>query len=281
VIGTLFSARDEGGTPYTLDDQGFLQDLADRAALAIDNTGLYQQLIDRERRLQDLVGRLLAAQEEERRRVAYEVHDELAQVAASTHQHLQAFARYHRPRSPEARDQLDRAVDLAQRTVRETRRVVANLRPTTLDDFGLAAAIRLQIEELQAQGWRISYRAAIGDDRLPPAVETALFRVAQEALTNVRKHAQTTEVRVVLERMGRMIRLEVRDAGRGFDRSIVQAGGGVGERVGLPGMQERIALLGGRCTIESRIGHGTTVTALVPVAVGGDREPVPSGVSPA
>lgn len=280
VIGTLFSARNLGGVPYTLDDQGFLQDLADRAALALDNTGLYQQLIDRERRLQDLVGRLLAAQEEERRRVAYEVHDELAQVAASTHQHLQVFARYHHPHSSEAKERLARAVDLAQRTVRETRRVVANLRPTTLDDFGLAAAIRLQIEELQSQGWRVSYQAAIGNDRLLPAVETALFRVAQEALTNVRKHAQTTEARVVLERVGQVIRLEVRDSGRGFDRSAVQTGGGAGGRVGLPGMQERIALLGGRCTIESRIGHGTTVTALVPVSVRDEPEPVPSTVNP-
>ncbi len=281
VIGTLFSARDQDGASYTLEDQGFLQDLADRVALAIDNTGLYQQLLERERQLQDLVGRLLVAQEEERRRVAYEVHDELAQIAASAHQHLQAYSRYHRPRSPEAREQLDRAVELAQRTVRETRRVVANLRPTTLDDFGLAAAIRLQIEELQAQGWQIGYQVTIGDDRLPPAVETALFRVAQEALTNVRKHARTTEARVVLERVGRVIRLEIRDAGRGFDRAAVQSGGGAGERVGLPGMQERVALLGGRCTIESWIGRGTTVTALVPVLAGHESELAPPGVSPA
>lgn len=281
VIGTVFIARDVNKTPYTLEDQGFLQDLADRAALALDNTGLYQQLLDRERQLQDLVGRLLVAQEEERRRVAYEVHDELAQIAASAHQHLQAYARYHRPRSTEAREQLNRAVELAQRTVRETRRVVANLRPTTLDDFGLAAAIRLQIEELQAEGWRISYQATIGDDRLPSSIETALFRVAQEALTNVRKHARTTEARVVLERVGRVVRLEVRDTGRGFDRSALQSDSGAGERVGLPGMQERVALLGGRCVIESRIGHGTTVTAIVPVVAGGESEPVSLEFNPA
>jgi signal transduction histidine kinase len=127
----------------------------------------------------------------------------------------------------------------------------------------------------------VSDQTAIGDDRFPPAVETALFLVAQEALTNVRKHAQTTEARVVLERMGRVIRLEVRDAGRGFDRSAVQGGSGAGERLGLPGMQERIALLVGRCTIGSRIGHGTMVTALVPVGVGDDGEPASSRVSPA
>jgi signal transduction histidine kinase len=149
VVGTLFVARDKGGKPYSSEDQVFLQELADRAALAIDNTGLYQKLSERERQLQDLVGRLLVAQDEERRRVAYEVHDELAQVVASAHQHLQAFARYHRPQAPEAQAQLDRALGLAQRTIRETRRVVANLRSTTLDDFRLAAAIRLQVEDLR------------------------------------------------------------------------------------------------------------------------------------
>src|SRR5205085_6223363 len=137
---------------------------------------------------------LLVAQEEERRRVAYEVHDDLAAVAASAHQHLQAFARHHRPRSPEAREQFDRVLELAQRTVREARRVVANLRPTTLDDFGLAAALRLQVEELRDEGWQVSYQEALGPARLPSLVETALFRVAQEALTNVRKHAHTTQV---------------------------------------------------------------------------------------
>ena len=89
VIGTLGISRDEPARLYTLEDQTFLQELADRAA-AIDNTRLYGQLAERERRLQDLIGRLFMAQEE--RRVTYEVHDELAQVAASTHQHLQAFA---------------------------------------------------------------------------------------------------------------------------------------------------------------------------------------------
>jgi GAF domain-containing protein len=91
VIGTLGISRDEPARLYTLEDQTFLQELADRAA-AIDNTRLYGQLAERERRLQDLIGRLFMAQKEERRRVAYEVHNELAQVAASTHQHLQAFA---------------------------------------------------------------------------------------------------------------------------------------------------------------------------------------------
>jgi signal transduction histidine kinase len=205
------------------------------------------------------------AQEEERRRVAYEVHDDLAAVAASAHQHLQAFARHHRPRARGAREEFDQALELAQRMVRETRRVVANLRPTTLDDFGLAAALRLQVEELRAEGWQVSYQEALGPERLPPLLETALFRVAQEALTNVRKHAQITRVRVGLERAGREVRLMVEDEGRGFTPEALMRGTGAGERVGLPGMRERVAMLGGCCEVKSHPGAGTRVSVAIPL----------------
>lgn len=264
IIGSIGISRDRPGRPYTFDDQTFLQELADRAATAIDNTRLHGQLADRERRLQDLIGRLFMAQEEERRRVAYEVHDELAQVAASTHQHLQAFARYHRPQSPQAREALDQVTTLAHRTVSEARRIIANLRPTALDDFGLAAAIRLKVEDLQDEGWEITYQESLGSVRLPSVIETALFRVTQEALTNVRKHAQTTQVRVSLEDQGRAIHLEIQDWGRGFDIDALSVDTGAGERIGLVGMQERISVLGGICRVNSQPGIGTRVIVEIP-----------------
>ena len=240
-------------------DLDALQLLAAQLAAAIESALLHEQL-------RDLVGRLLVAQEDERRRVAYEVHDGLAQVATSAHQHLQAFARQHRPRSSEARDALDRALDLAQRTVRETRQVIGDLRPTALDDFGLAAALRLELERWEAQGWDITYDESLGGERVSQNIETALFRVAQEALTNVRKHADSQRVDVSLRRQGANIELEVRDFGKGFQ--VKELGrGGPGERVGLTGMQERVALLGGRWRIESHPGDGTRVVAEVPAPV--------------
>src|SRR5919109_216063 len=245
------------GAPHIV---GIARDITERKWADEERARLHGELAERERRLQDLVGRLLMAQEEERRRVAYEVHDGLAAVAASAHQHLQAFARHHRPRSPEAREEFDRALELAQRTVREARRVVANLRPTTLDDFGLAAALRLQVEELRAQGWHVTYQEALGAERLPPLMETALFRVAQEALTNARKHAQTTAVRMRVERAEREVRLVVEDEGRGFVPEAIMPRTADGERVGLPGMRERVAMLGGRCVVESQPGAGTRVS---------------------
>jgi signal transduction histidine kinase len=242
-----------------------LGNLANQGASALENARLYRELAERERQLQSLVGRLLVAQEEERRRVAYDIHDGVAQVAAGAYQHLQAFASAYRPRSPEARGELERSLALARRTVGDARRVIADLRPTALDDFGLATALRLEVEALCADGWQATYQEALGAERLPPAVETALFRVTQEALTNVRKHAGTTRVHVALRRQGRSVRLEVQDWGRGFGPAVGRAGAGPGERVGMSGMQERVALLGGRCQVRSRPGAGTRVAAEVPL----------------
>jgi PAS domain S-box-containing protein len=250
-----------------------LGSLANQAANALENARLYRELGERESRLQELVGKLMAAQEEERRRVAYDVHDGLAQVAMGAHQQLQAFFHDHLPScSAEARRRLDRALELVEQTTVEAQRVIADLRPTTLDDFGLAAAIRSQVGELRAQGWDVSYDEALGEERLPAEMETALYRVAQEALWNVRKHAGITRVVVALERRGEKIRLEVHDWGRGFETSAVSEDGGPGERVGLSSMRERIALLGGDFEIHSQPGSGTSVVAEVPLAApnGGD-----------
>ena len=203
--------------------------------------------------------------EEERRLIAYELHDGLAQMVISTHQHLQAFAARHRPRAQPTRAELDRVLDLARRSVTEIRRVIAGLRPTALDDFGLATALQMHVAALQADGWEISYHESLGAKRLPPTIETVLYRVAQEALTNVRKHAQTTRVAVTLARDEQRLRLEVQDWGCGFEPAHVLADAGLGERIGLRGMRERVALLGGHWSVQSSPGNGTLVAAEIPL----------------
>jgi PAS domain S-box-containing protein len=143
--------------------------------------------------------------------------------------------------------------------------VIHDLRPTVLDDFGLAAAVRLQVQTLRSEGLEVGLEEALGDERLPPEVETTLFRVAQEALTNVRKHARAAAVHVVLDRSGRAVRLMVRDEGRGFRSDETTRSNGPGQRAGLSGMRERLSLLGGRFELQSEPGSGTTVTAEVEV----------------
>jgi signal transduction histidine kinase len=211
--------------------------------------------------------------EEERHQVAYELHDGLAQVAASAHQHLQAFASHYRPRSPQARQELDRALELAQLSVREARRLIAGLRPTALDDFGLATALRLQVETQRNEGWTIIYDETLGSERLPPTIETTLFGVAQEALTNARKHASTTRARLALERHSSTVRLEVQDWGNGFEPLAVLQEASLGEHVGLREMQERVELIGGHFMVSSQPDAGTLVVAEVPLLTSneGDR----------
>ncbi|MDP8924542.1 MAG: GAF domain-containing protein [Chloroflexota bacterium] len=265
LVGVITVSKAGAARPFSEQDREILSTFAGQAAIAIENARLYRELADRERRLHELVGRLLQSQEEERRRVAYDVHDGLAQVAAAAHQHLEALASHYRPRSPRARQELDLARELAQRTVREARQIIADLRPTALDDFGLAAALGLEVDALRAQGWQVTYDEALGPERLPPTVEAALFRVAQEALTNVRKHARTTRVHLALRRDGQIVSLEVRDWGRGFEPQAVLTNARPSERVGLAGMRERVAWLGGRCSVRSHPGAGTRIVAEVPL----------------
>lgn len=265
TLGALAVVSVAPARRYDQRDQALVEELARRAALVLDNLTLRRALAARESELQDLVGRMLQEQEEERRRIAYDLHDGLAQLAASAHQHLQAYDYRHRPRPPLEQEEIDQILAVTQQAVQEARRVIASLRPIALDDFGLGVALRRQVEYLRAHGWQIAYRDGLKGERFPPTVETALFRVAQEALNNVRKHARTTRATIDLARAGESLTLRVRDEGIGFAPEAAREDGAPGERIGLRGMHERVNLLGGTLHVTSIPGSGTQVTATVPV----------------
>jgi PAS domain S-box-containing protein len=264
VIGVL-----EAYGPESLAEKatvGTFESLARQAVSALENARLYQKVAEHEGRLKELVGKLLVSREEERRRVAYDLHDGLTQLAVAAHENLQAYADDRPPGSRSSQETLDRALELVKRTVGEARRVIASLRPTALDDLGLAAALRLQIDSLRAEGWEITYEEDLWEERLPAEIETSLYGIAQEALTNVRKHARTTQVHLTLTQFGKRICLRVRDGGCGFDGTIPSQEGSVpGEQVGLCSMRERIALLDGEFVIHSQPGLGTSVVAEIPL----------------
>ncbi len=254
------------GTPAITQEPNaeVLTSLCGQVGAALENARLYEEVVLREGQLKDLVGGILTAQERERRQVALEIHDGLAQSAAVIHQQLQIYARGHPPRSAAGQEGMARLVDLAGRVVAEARQVIAGLRPTALDEAGLAQALREEVALMAQRGWEIEYKEALGRARLAPETETALFRVAQEALSNIRKHAGSTRVVVRLERRRGSVQLEVRDWGRGFSPELALAPS-PGERVGLSSMKERIAMVGGEITICSGLGEGTRVSVTAPV----------------
>jgi len=242
-----------------------LRILADQAASAFERARLHADLAERERRLEEVRRRLLLSHEEERRRIAYDIHDGLAQVAFAAHQQLEVFAARYRGRASRQRAVLQQALALTSRTVADARRVISGLRPIVLEEHGLGIAIAGELQALTADGWEIDFMQNLGTERLAQPIETALFRVAQEALTNVRVHAGTRRVAVSIDRQRRMVRLEVRDWGRGFRPAAALRAAGPAERVGLAGMQDRVSLLHGRCEIRSRPGAGTRIVAEVPL----------------
>lgn len=232
------------------------------------NRDLESRVADRTARLDRVLRMTISAQEEERYRLARELHDETAQALAALAIALDRArdALTARAVTPEARERLLEARAIAERLLEETRRLILGLRPTVLDDLGLVPAIRWLCEtSLAEQGIGTSIEADHVGARLPSHVEVALFRVVQEAVTNVARHAQARHVRIDFRVAGGIARVAVIDDGSGFDvmRALSPTGGA--QSVGLVGMQERARLLDGLLEIRSSEGGGTQILAEVPI----------------
>lgn len=211
-----------------------------------------------------LLQQINAAEEAERMRLSRELHDQVGQLVTGMLLGLEALKRETEPGAGAAR--IEELKRLADRIARETQQLALDLRPPALGNLGLAAAL-----EALAQEW--SERAGIESDfhstgmdglRLPPATETTLYRIAQEGLTNVAKHAAAHRVGVLLEARGRVVQLILEDDGAGFDVDRTLAAPEKSRRLGLRGMRERVALLGGSIEVESTPGEGTTLFVRVP-----------------
>ena len=214
-----------------------------------------------------LMEKVVVAQEEERRRVAYDLHDGVAQLIVSAKQHLDTCADLWPTASERAVLELGVGLERLEGAIVETRRVLLALRPAIVDDLGLPAAARQSLEQIAREvGWDVGFTENLGDARLPPAVETAAFRILQEALTNARKHASACRVHVELERQADWLVLAVRDSGTGLPVGAVE-----GRGLGLASMGERARLLGGTCTVRSEPGGGTLVEARLPLHANGHR----------
>jgi signal transduction histidine kinase len=251
VIGVIEIHDKEGpDARFSNEDLRLAETFASRAAVAVELS---------QRVARDAVRRVVEAQEAERSRLARELHDETGQALTSILLGL-------KPLEDALADQPARAAlaELREHVVsalHDVRRLAVELRPAVLDDFGLVPALERLIDSFAEQtDIRVDFRSALGEARLPNEVETTLYRVVQESLTNIVKHANAHKVSVSLARRGSAVAAVIEDDGAGFDQRTVREAG-----IGLLGMRERLALLDGRLEIESRPRAGTTIVAEVPL----------------
>jgi two-component system NarL family sensor kinase len=222
-----------------------------------------------EEALARLVERVVFAKDEERRRIAYELHDGISPLIVSAQQHLDTSRDLLTLDPTWARTQLDTGVARLDLAIVEMRRVLSGLQPSVVAARGLGPAARQSLEETATEtGWAVAFHEDLGEARLPAAVETAAFRILQEALANVRRHARTERVEVELQRRADWLYLDVRDYGVGLPADEGRGGRGLG----LLSMQERADLVGGICAIENATDRGTRVRAQLPLRpAGGSR----------
>lgn len=221
------------------------------------------ELEERERARTRLLRQVITAQEAERKRIARELHDETCQSLATVMMGLQSAAA---DLPGEARHKVEEASRLAERSLAEVHRLIIDLRPSVLDDLGLQSAIEWYADRaLKPRGLTVRCEFSGLEARLPHEVETVLFRVAQEAMTNVARHARADTVLIQCTARDGLVTLEVEDDGEGFEPRALGAPDDRGRGLGLLGMRERVELFGGTMTLDSAPGQGTHLTLTVPL----------------
>jgi PAS domain S-box-containing protein len=279
TLGALSLVWAESGRHYSKADLALAEELGRRAGLAVDNARLYDQtqqlnaeleerirertaqLEESQSRLRQLSAHLQAAREEERARIAREIHDELGQILTVLKIDLVSVQRMLNNPGQPVQDKLKTMLQLIDTTVQQVRRIATELRPGLLDDLGLAAAIEWQLNEFQERTEiRCEITVNLDDSALDIDSRLALFRIFQETLTNIARHSRANLVTVRLEEADKQVILIVSDNGRGItDEDIAQS-----RSFGLLGMRERVHLLNGTFSIQGVPGQGTTITVHLP-----------------
>lgn len=250
---------------FAADEIGSLAGAFNHMAEALEN--YRREVQEKDVARTELIGKIVQAQEDERKNVARELHDQLGQSLSNTLLTLRGLSK-DGASVAELTETLEK--DLRGH-IDETRRLAWDMRPALLDDFGLDSALKKYLDNVSRRlEIPIDYESVFppGSGRLPPQVEITLYRIAQEAITNVIRHAQPTRISVVLIRQDGEVTLSVEDDGRGFDILSVETG--TASTLGLMGMKERVALMAGEFEIESQLGSGTEVLVTLPIGETGE-----------
>jgi signal transduction histidine kinase len=268
VVGVMNVASHAVGR-FGADDMSLLSSIGDYLGTAIEQANLYARLERARERYQALLRHALTAQEQERKRIARELHDETSQAITSLTLSLQAImamAEMKGITDAEFMNKVKTTYSFAVHAGYEIVRLMKELRPTLLDELGLAAAIhRYAKDSLQAKGINVVAEFSGMEERLPPEIEVTLYRVAQGLIGNILEHSEAKNVSIKLERSANECILRIEDDGRGFDVSKVTQVEASGRGAGLFTMRERMSLVGGTGVVESKPGKGTRAVAKVPL----------------
>ena len=245
-----------------------MSDIVDRVRdITRANERLFARLIEGERRFRGLAKAVWKVQEEERRHLARELHDGLGQTLTALTLQLERLREKldDGTVSPELVARVGDSVEMARLALNESREMSRLLRPPVLDDLGVGAALSWLARTLeQRTGLKVELTLDALDERLDPDLETLVFRLIQEALTNVLRHSGVDRAQVSVRRSGEALELRIADAGQGFD-SEAAFDGSVAAGSGLRGMRDRLELFGGRLELASAPGEGTLILAIVPL----------------
>ena len=252
-------------------DSHLLHSIGDQLGVAIQQARLYERLRKARERYRRLTRQILVAQEDERKRLARELHDETSQTLSGLTLQLQALAEMAEKSGGDAEvvNRLKKVQSLAVQVHTEVRRLMADLRPSLLDTLGLVPAIRqLADTRLRPLNINVSVETKGKERRLDSEVETGFFRVAQGSIGNIIEHSKAKNVTITVKYGDNELVLRITDDGQGFDVSDLTDVEESGRGRGLFSMRERIMLLGGTALVESKLGRGTTVRASVPIGQG-------------
>ncbi|MDD3653213.1 MAG: GAF domain-containing sensor histidine kinase [Desulfotomaculaceae bacterium] len=265
ILGIMQVDRPIETNGFSQEDVAIFSAIAKEASIAMENTRLFEALAQKEKLLQQLLEKLIRAQEDERKRVASEIHDGAIQALLGIWYRIQRLATSNSS-DDTSKEEFLKIQDLLGQQIQEIRRIVHNLRPVVLDTYGLGPALRAMINTLQEDNdIEFELTQKILSQSLPANFELTIYRIIQELLTNVIKHSHATRVQVILQSDEENTELVVKDNGIGFNAAINNRDNPFGN-LGLANIHERIVLLGGTCKIESKLGWGTTVTVHVPTS---------------
>ena len=268
VLGTLSLASSDQGR-FDAETMRLLGSMVEAMAIAIENSLAAHRVAEINEIREELLQKLIVAQEDERRRIARELHDDASQSLAALVLHLEDVSNKLPPKSAEARQRIGTLREWTIETLNRVRGLALELRPSVLDDLGLNKAIEWYARDYMAKpGIEVSVKTTGPKIDLAQYAETMLFRVAQEAMANAVRHAHPTKIEVILDWNETGVSMQIRDNGDGFDVQEAMSGETGQRHLGIHGMSERVALLGGSFKIESQPGLGTTISARIPLTRG-------------